>query len=175
MRACVEMRFLLMPRPQVTRETRIPPVLQRLYLRGVELEDPSRTVTECGILPGDVVEVWQDPNSEFEVTQRSGAGQSRNDEGFGGTILSGGTTTATATATTMQAGEPSAPAVTVIGSSPDPMDVVSPENPTTNGTTAAAAPNVVECPGCTYHNHPDLERCELCNTPLTTRSTSVEL
>ncbi|KZV97028.1 cysteine proteinase [Exidia glandulosa HHB12029] len=135
---------------EIFQECKIPSGRQRLFLRGRELDDGS-TVSEARILPGDIVELYE---IRFDTSSSS---TSRKDEGFSGTLLSGGAAKAPVC--------PPAPSVTDVSSSPIiPYGTVVLEVP--SSPLAPPAPSQVACPMCTLLNETTNVTCEVCNAKL---------
>ncbi|KAH7102370.1 cysteine proteinase [Auriculariales sp. MPI-PUGE-AT-0066] len=154
---------------EIFQQTKVMLSLQRLFLRGVEL-DNQRTVGESGVVPGDVLELWQEESPEYEEICNKYI--PRGDEGFGGSIL-GGTRQLAKSQAPFAASDPvpvpeelptdilppnSASPPVILESDPDPMEV--------DSTAITEATGAVACPQCTFDNHLELSHCEICNYEL---------
>ncbi|EJD41060.1 cysteine proteinase [Auricularia subglabra TFB-10046 SS5] len=124
---------------EISQEYRISVQRQRLFLRGMELSQ-TQTISEAGILPGDVLELRAERASNEAYS-------TRGDEGFGGTLLSGNASargaanSAASSSPSLKAYEPALPEDTV-------------------------EPSGKPCPMCTFANEPNHETCEVCEAPL---------
>lgn len=106
-------------------------------------------MSEAGILPGDVLEC-------YEVQVDAASPPSRRDEGFSGTLLSGGATK-----------PPSAPQ-TVPDASSSPILTYGPEVSDVHPAPSAEEPSQVSCTECTLLNDPTNSHCAACDSVLPT-------
>ena len=118
-------------------ELGVPVISQRLFYRGIELNDSSVTMLSLGILSKDLLDLKEESedltilsDTDDEVSANGTKKKRTEGQAFGGTLLGG-------------------VSFSSVPSSSSSADLVS-----------------NACPTCTFHNDPADVACAMCETPL---------
>jgi ubiquitin carboxyl-terminal hydrolase 48 len=117
---------------------KIPTICQRLFYRGVELEDNDISVASLQLLANDVLDL-QEENEVHEISDSDEAPKKKRREegqGFGGTLLGG-----------------------TIPQAPTPMELLAPSEDVQDAFCFEKS-----CHACTFANPSAAPVCSMCNT-----------